>query len=271
MHLSEFTRWFARSAGLNFEDGTDHPLDLTKTIYQRLFYMSITFRESDILEAVEVALSPKRLITYVMATSGDRKSALQLHAWNTAVSAAFYGPLQGLEITLRNAMNRQLVRKYGEEWYDDNSHAELDQYACRQVALTKNRLERCYSSAEAAQVVANLSFGFWVSLVGSGGKRGENCRANYERTLWRPALRQAFRYPKPLLRKEVHKKLVRLRDLRNRVAHHEPIFARDLEKDHQDILELTDLICPETAEWIKQNSRALELLRFRKDPDKIRF
>ena len=88
--------------------------------------MSRTNHGSDILEAVEVALSPKRLITYVMAASGDRKIALQLHAWNTAVSAAFYGPLQGLELTLRNAMNRQLVRKYGEEWYDDNSDAELD-------------------------------------------------------------------------------------------------------------------------------------------------
>ena len=233
--------------------------------------MSRTNHGSDILEAVEVALSPKRLITYVMAASGDRKIALQLHAWNTAVSAAFYGPLQGLELTLRNAMNRQLVRKYGEEWYDDNSDAELDQHACRHVASTKNRLERFYSSAEAAQIVANLSFGFWVSLVGPGGKRGNNCEANYEKTLWRPALRQAFRYPKPLLRKEVHIRLDRLRNLRNRIAHHEPILARDLEKDHQDILELADLICPETAEWIKQRSRVLELLRLRKDLDKIRF
>ena len=119
--------------------------------------------------------------------------------------------------------------------------------------------------------MANLSFGFWVSLVGPGGKRGNNCEANYEKTLWRPALRQAFRYPKPLLRKEVHIRLDRLRNLRNRIAHHEPILARDLEKDHQDILELADLICPETAEWIKQRSRVLELLRLRKDLDKIRF
>ena len=36
-----------------------------------------------------------------------------LYAWNTAVSAAFYGPLQGLEVALRNAMHRRLAERLG--------------------------------------------------------------------------------------------------------------------------------------------------------------
>ena len=38
-----------------------------------------------------------RLGTYLTATGGDRVQAVRLHTWNTAVSAAFYGPLQALE------------------------------------------------------------------------------------------------------------------------------------------------------------------------------
>lgn len=182
----------------------------------------------------------------------------------------FYGPLQGLEITLRNAMNRQLAEEYTQKWYD-NSDAKLDQYACRQVKSVRSKLIKRYSRVEASQIIANLSFGFWVSLVGPGGRRDENCRSNYEVTLWRPALRRAFPYTEPLLRKEVHQKLERLRILRNRIAHHEPIFARDLEKDHQDIFDLANLICPAAAGWIKQHSRVPELLRLREDSDKIRF
>ena len=45
--------------------------------------------------------------------------------WNTAVCAAVYGPLQALEVELRNAMHRQLAACYGEEWYD-NPAAGLD-------------------------------------------------------------------------------------------------------------------------------------------------
>ena len=54
----------------------------------------------EILDEIEAALSRERLSAYLTAARGDRARAIRLHAWNTAVSAAFYGPLQGLEITL---------------------------------------------------------------------------------------------------------------------------------------------------------------------------
>ena len=57
-------------------------------------------------------------------------------------------------------------------------------------------------------MVATLSFGFWVSLLGPGGRiKGSALRANYEMTLWRPALRRAFPYRKTLTRREAHKPL----------------------------------------------------------------
>lgn len=46
----------------------------------------------------------------------DRKLAMQLHARNTAIGAALYGPLQSLEITLRNTINCQLISKFGVSW-----------------------------------------------------------------------------------------------------------------------------------------------------------
>jgi len=63
----------------------------------------------DLLDELEASLSRERLGTYLDAAGGDRKGAIELYAWNTAVSAAFYGPLQGLEVTLRNAIHRRLA------------------------------------------------------------------------------------------------------------------------------------------------------------------
>ena len=73
----------------------------------------------DILNDLEASVSPERMGTYLNATGGNREKAFHLYAWNTATSAAFYGPLQGLEVVLRNAIHRQLAGRYGAAWYDN--------------------------------------------------------------------------------------------------------------------------------------------------------
>jgi len=62
-----------------------------------------TFLTDEILDDLEASLSAERLGTYLAVTVGDRAGAVGLHAWNTAIGAAFHGPLQVLEVTLRNA------------------------------------------------------------------------------------------------------------------------------------------------------------------------
>ena len=56
------------------------------------------------------AFSPERMGTYHEAVSGDHDKAALLYVWNAKVGAAFYGPLQAVEVTLRNAMHRELSR-----------------------------------------------------------------------------------------------------------------------------------------------------------------
>ena len=45
-------------------------------------------------------------------------------------------------------------------------------------------------------------------------------------TLWRPALRRVFPHRTPLTRIQAYQPLNALRKLRNRIAHHEPIFIK---------------------------------------------
>ena len=185
---------------------------------------------AEVQDDLAASLSPERLSTYLRAVRGDREKALRLHTWNTAVSAAFYGPLQGLEVALRNAMHRQLGRCYGAHWYD-NPAARLD-VGCRdRIAAAKEKVVRDGHPVAPSRVLASLSFGFWIALLGSGGRVDSTGRkADYEMTLWRPALRGAFPFRTPLTRKQAHGPLDDLRKLRNRIAHHEPIFARRLSR-----------------------------------------
>ena len=218
----------------------------------------------DLLDELEVSLSRERLGTYLDAAGGDRKGAIELYAWHTAVSAAFYGPLQGLEVTLRNAILRRLAERYGETWYD-NPDAGLDRGAVERIASARTELARDGHGDAPPRIVAALSFGFWVSLLGPGGRMGGGRKANYEMTLWRPALRRAFAHRTTLTRKEAHRPLNGLRTLRNRIAHHEPVFARDLARDHGRIVEVLGWMTPGTRRWVECHSHVPAVLDSAKD------
>ena len=225
----------------------------------------------EVLEELERSLSPERMGTYLVATHGNKEKAAQLYTWNTAISAAFYSLLQGLEVTLRNAIHVQLAGKYGLAWYD-NRAAGLDKGALERIGTAKAHLKGKVYATEAPRIVASLSFGFWVAMLGSGGRIDDSGgKANYEMTLWRPALRKAFPHYKPLIRKQVHAPLSDLRTLRNRIAHHEPIFARQLRNDHERILEVTGWISPQTKAWMNHHSRVPGLLALPWDALDMRF
>ena len=228
-------------------------------------------RTEDLLDDLEASFSPERLSTYLTVAGGDRERALQLYTRNTQLSAAFYGPLQGLEIALRNALHRQLTRLHGAAWYD-NPAAGLDLGGLERIATAKTEIERAGQVVTPSRLVAALSFGFWVSLVGAGGRIDpDGSRATYEMTLWRPALRGAFPHRKPLTRKHAHQPLNTLRKLRNRIAHHEPIFARPLLEDHQRILEVSGWISPGVRTWIERHSRVPLLLDASDIPAEVHF
>lgn len=225
-----------------------------------------------ILNELETALSPERFATYLAAAGGDRARAVRLYTWNTAISAAFYGPLQALEVTLRNGFHRHLAAQYGAAWYDDPA-VGLDHGCQKRLDQAKRELGRSGYVIDPPHVVAALSFGFWVSLLGSGGfqDKARTHKANYEMTLWRPVLRHAFPNAAKLNRKRAHAPLDYLRTFRNRIAHHEPIFGRHLQKDYDSILEISGWISQEKRDWIDAHSRVAEVLAQPRDAENIRF
>lgn len=203
-------------------------------------------------DALTAAISPERLQRYLDANAQDQKKALELYTWNTAASAAFYGPLQMLEVALRNAMHRELTADWGRpDWYDHPT-IPLTPESMARVNEAKRTCRKNGNPADAPHVVAELSFGFWVALLGPGP------RHIYDMQLWRPTLHRAFR--PGLSRKAVHRPLDYLRTFRNRIAHHEHIFGRHLAADYQSIITVTEWICEDCAAWIDRFSRVDNIL-----------
>lgn len=226
----------------------------------------------------EAAVSTDRFARYVEDCEDNRIAAFRRYGWNTTISAAFYGPLQVLEVTLRNSFHNALKNVYGVDWYEDGK-IELNDYERKKINSCKRRLN-CRNArlaeiqkksndpsqivirpVEPPDIVAGLNFGFWVSLLGPKNKSSDQSQNNkYEEILWKPALQNAFRYATNLERGDAVKLFGRLKWLRNRIAHHEPIYHYKLERDYRNILKALSWLSPEMHTWVKASSRINELL-----------
>jgi hypothetical protein len=65
------------------------------------------------------------------------------------------------------------------------------------------------------------------------------------------------------LRQQIYSDLEHVRRLRNRIAHHEPVFARDLSADLQRMVDLTGFRSRPTVDWMMSNQQASDLIRLR--------
>jgi hypothetical protein len=197
---------------------------------------------------LELRLSPERLAPYRRACDNDLLRAIKLYQWNCAVSAAFWQVLSHLEVLVRNTLHAALrdwtLATHGStRWYVELaplfSREAQDQIdTARRRALYGGR-----RSEEPTRVITELHFGFWRFLL----------NGRYDRTLWRPCLHKAFPHYSGL-RRTAHEVLTRLHDLRNRIAHHEPVHDRDLKALHDDLLTVISWICPVTRDWVEKHS-----------------
>ena len=205
---------------------------------------------SDSLSASELrelsrVLSPERTKSYQRSARGDARAAVQLHTWNTMVSGAFYGPLQVVELALRNAVHDRLSPVHGQQWFQ--SGQILARNELRRVREAQSQVTRKRKRPMPHRVMAELSFGFWVALFAR----------RYDK-LWNTELHRVFA-PTPS-RRELHGELAELRKLRNLIAHHESIHHLPLHDRHDGILWVLEMISPVAAAWVGHCSRVPEIL-----------
>lgn len=219
-------------------------------------------------ELVDILTRPRLEKYFRMAKKPSKSYAerveitLQLYAWNTALSATFYEPLQAFEIALRNAVDKSLTNHFGAKWHQRDSGIEFNEttraiikeahteaHKARKKKLRKNK-NMPQKTKIVTNITAHLSLGFWVKLFGP----------KYNDSLWRPALYKAFPH-KRLGRGEAHQRLLDINTFRNRIAHHEPILHRNLETDMADILDILGWICPQKRAWVERHNRFDEVMK----------
>jgi hypothetical protein len=191
---------------------------------------------SNFVTDLYLALSKDRLEAY-RPIGGTDLEMLTNYFWSIDLIEALVPCMHAVELALRNSIHSALTTEHGTEmWFYQpgvlESGGVINLGRALQDAAIKPPLR-------AGKIVAALSFGFWVSLL--GGK--------YEQRLWQP---NGFALQKTVFpnagghsQKTIRQRFDAILLLRNRCFHHEGIWHRPtLKQEHADIHEAIGWISP---------------------------
>lgn len=192
------------------------------------------------IEWLTHCLSPERLAPYYDRARGNDWVAFHLYIRNTELSAAIYSVIHALEVGLRNVVHAKMMAACkAKEWWD---LVPLHDDELNDIAEAKKNIQSRLKETSPDRIVAELSLGFWVKLFAN----------SYEKQLWVPHLSKCF--PARLSRKALHDRLSRMKELRNRIAHHETLIRRNVAQDYKELLESIGWISPTLRGWVEHHT-----------------
>lgn len=191
---------------------------------------------------IERCLSGPRLSRFMPAAGGDKHLALRLYVWNARICEAFYLPLQFAEVCLRNAIKSALELRYGIGWESNGIFlCTLPRRLVTELndVTAKERLSKG-AALTTDHIVSSLPFGFWAHLL----------TKNFDHLLWKGGISHAFPHaPSGTTRFDLHNRVEKIREWRNRIAHHNAIFDKKPTAEYQNILSFISWIDPNIF-WI---------------------
>lgn len=187
--------------------------------------------QHDFFTQIRKAISHERLEAYQARSRADSELMLAAHyAQNIALSESLYPALQAIEVALRNSIHDAITAACNSEaWYEARFNILLPQ-ELEAIEKARASLIRGNKEPTPGRIMAELTFGFWTSLFD----------LRYEQRLWPFHLKTVLPFiPKSIrTRKTVSTRMNRIRRLRNRVFHYEPIwYWQDLQQQHSEIIE----------------------------------
>ena len=185
----------------------------------------------ELIAMFKKSLSAPRFGTYLIAAQGNEIKAIELYQWNALVAQSLYIYLQSWEVCLRNKIADFLIWKYKEAWPYDQKRAlrnlKRDDKRRLDEAIVRQERNRGTKPVPTSVIIADLPVGFWVSQLSS------TYDVPYS---WRYNLARIFPFDAELRNEKRAWEIAnRLLTLRNRIAHHEPIFHIPLDERHKEL------------------------------------
>lgn len=206
-------------------------------------------------QSILTSLSPERLEAFRRTPTDGTEELLACYFWNVRLTEALYPALATLEVVLRNRISQGTQAIFGENWLlePENLLNVWDQQRVREAVDNLKKPPK--KEVTTGRLIAELSFGFWTGLLSR----------EYEQILWPRLTKRVFANAptREQYRKHLFHRFRRIRDMRNRAFHHEPIWKGlvynqkryPLDALHREILTLIGWMDPEILQRLEALDR----------------
>lgn len=193
-------------------------------------------------------ISSDRLKPYMDCVFNDTDKALRLYELDRQLSAALFLEISYLEVALRNSVNANLTEEYGQDWYA-NFSVGFDERVRDNITEAWESLPSHYTAKGVARgsrlggrLVAASMFRTWTNMLDKGGASGLPVPfelADHDMIWTSSALLKVFPGAKTVARAKdpsfehrglnrewVYSRVFLIRQIRNRIAHHESLAPK---------------------------------------------
>ena len=203
-------------------------------------------------EMFKTNFSAERLFIYLELAENSEITAQRLYLWNSKVSSSLWEIIGYLEVSLRNAVDRQLTeRSRMNDWLDDSSIIKSNDSL--RTLISQARLQATVYGRPPShhQTLEQLPLGFLQALLSK--------KFLY---LW-PSLAAGFLGASRGSHSEISERVKSLRRLRNRIGHHNHLLDLDIEFEHANLMRIAELVDPRLQRMFEIESRVMTLLALR--------
>ncbi|MCP1573917.1 hypothetical protein J2S30_002296 [Herbaspirillum rubrisubalbicans] len=208
------------------------------------------------------------------------EDCLGLYIWNKKLGSTIFPVLQLLEVSLRNAVHQgfldgqpqtsangagqtptvtQLDRSWFRTFFEQSQATYTESW--KQIVQAEQQLQRQQQVVDIDRLISKLPFGFWSNLC----SRTHNESKVGSLQLWPKYQRHVFpgsyKNGNWIAMKEIQESLLQINNIRNRIAHHEPIwhsvkayelenFVNKLVRDFRKCLDVVGWINPSNLKTV---------------------
>lgn len=175
----------------------------------------------------EQLISSERFLRYQAATANNNRKAITLYRYNLQLSQELFSMISMFEIILRNKIDQEVAQN---DWLRDaiQPGGIFNTPLC---VKTRNIIDEKYSkihrnrSYSHGKLIAELNFGLWTNLFQPNQYQailnmGKDINEIAVLSSVSPLMRFSGRESK---RERIHRVLGEINQIRNRIAHHEPV------------------------------------------------
>lgn len=181
----------------------------------------------------EQVFSPERMRKYRVACNDDTRKAMTLYRYNLRMSQEMFAVISCFEVALRNRIDLLMKARWGNDWLRDFILPGGVFCNDRRVEKTRKIIEKAYNGLvqngtySHAKLLSEMEFGVWKYMFSNVQYQlsGQILLKSFPN---KPTSSKQHRYDNSYIFVE----LDYINNLRNRIAHHEPIcFSGQIQKD----------------------------------------